>query len=141
MSILTPIHLSESGWTTGLDFEPTASKTCPSRNDNRHVRQFGSCPCVTSQTSSETLHRSQENEEGGNEDEKNDYPRPVDAARAASAHRRIEPAHEYQEEERKRHQTSHANAGEHPSTQAEDVRKKDRADTRINQPAGKGVGA
>lgn len=85
--------------------------------------------------------RSHENGEGVNEERKTDYPRPIDAAHAAAAHRRVEPAHEYQEEERKRHQTSHANAGEHSSPQTEDIRKKDRADARINQPAGKGVGA
>jgi len=101
---------------------------------------FGSSRFVTSQDSSEVPCRPHENEEGVIEDSRADYPRPIDAAHAAAGHRRIEPAHEYQEEDRKRNQTTHANAGEHPTPQAEDIRKKDRADTRINQPAGKGVG-
>lgn len=107
--------------------------------------QFGSSRiCEPPQNSFEAPCRSHENEEGVegvNEDSKADYPRPIDAAHASATHRRIEPAHEYQEGERKRNQTSHTNAGDHPAPQAEDVRKKDRADTRINQPAGKGVGA
>jgi hypothetical protein len=96
---------------------------------------------MSDQDSHNVSFRSHESEESETEDRKNDYPRPIDAAHAAAAHHRIEPAHEYQEEGRKRHPTSHANSGEHPLPQAEDVRKKDRADTRINQPAGKGVGA
>lgn len=142
-TILTPIRLSKGRWATGVDFEPAAPETCRNGSDcdNRDVRPILELLVRDLLNSCEASCRSHENEEGVNEDRKNDYPRPLDAAHAAAAHRRIEPAHEYQEEERKRHQTSHANTAEHPSPQTEEIRKKDRTDARINQPAGKGVGA
>lgn len=117
---------------------PKHAETAPTTDT--YVQSWG-FPVRDLPNSCEVPCRSHENEEAVNEDRNNDYPRPIDAAHAAAVHRRIEPAHEYQEEERKRYQTSHANGGEHPSPQTEDIRKKDRADTRINQPAGKGVGA